>query len=137
MNEKIEKLLKDRGVNPTAMRNLVLKYLLSNPLAVSLNDLEVAFDRADKSTLFRTLKTFEEHKLIHRIDDGSGVAKYALCFQSCECSLPDIHYHFTCEKCQSTFCLPNISLLPLQLPPFFTLHQANLVLKGICANCHN
>lgn len=137
MNEELEARLNKSEIKPTAMRLLVLQYLMEHKNSVSLNDLEAAFYKADKSTLFRTLKTFEERKLIHSIDDGTGSVKYALCLETCECAINDQHFHFHCNKCGETFCLTNQSIPPVDLPVNFELQQANLVLKGICANCNS
>ena len=135
MNQE-ENILKDRKIKPTAVRLLVLRQLMEIDKAVSLKDLEQILVHSDKSTIFRTLKTFEQQKLIHSIADGSGVTKYALCLESCECAPQDQHFHFHCISCEATFCLPKQSIPIVKLPPKFTLNQANLVLKGVCANCN-
>jgi len=133
---KEENLLERRSIQPTAIRILVLRYLLENNKAVSLKSLETHFAHSDRSSLFRTLKTFEAQKLVHSIDDGSGMTKYALCLENCQCEPKDQHFHFHCVQCEETFCLTNQSVPSIQLPTNFTLQQANLVLKGICANCN-
>ena len=71
--------------------------------AISLQTIESAFDIADKSTLYRTLKTFEKNKLVHTIDDGTKQLKYALCLESCECETIDQHYHFHCFQLSEHF----------------------------------
>lgn len=65
-NEKEEPLIR-RKIKPTAMRQLVLKELTDEKTALSLSELEQKFDRVDRVTLYRTLKTFEKNKLIHAI----------------------------------------------------------------------
>jgi Fur family ferric uptake transcriptional regulator len=127
--------LKNRNIKPTAMRELVLKVLAEQKTAISLADLENKFERADRSTLYRTLKTFEEKKLIHSINDGSGSVKYALCQDSCECHPEDLHVHFLCTKCNQTFCLHDVSVPEIIIPAMFKLEDVNIVLKGVCANC--
>jgi Fur family ferric uptake transcriptional regulator len=72
------KLIK-RDIKPTAMRELVLKVLTNQNSAISLSELEHKFEKADRITLYRTLKTFEVNKLMHSIEDGTGSSKYALC----------------------------------------------------------
>ena len=136
MNNNLEKKLTKSDIKPTAMRLLVLQYLTEQTNTVALKDLETAFYNADTSTLYRTLKTFEEKKLTHSIDDGTGKVKYALCLETCECSLEDQHFHFHCNKCEETFCLTSQNVPAIDLPVNFKLMQANLVLKGICANCN-
>ncbi len=91
INEKIENRLNHRDIKPTAMRILVLQYLMEQDHTISLQSIENAFESADKSTLYRTLKTFEKNKLVHTIDDGTKQLKYALCLESCECETIDQH----------------------------------------------
>lgn len=136
MNDKEENKLSTSGIRPTAMRILVLKYLTNLGHTTSLLDLETHFSVSDRSTLFRTLKTFEENGIIHKIDDGTGVIKYGLCTETCTCSLEDQHFHFYCEKCEETFCLNHVKIPSLELPTNFILKQSNLVLKGVCSNCN-
>ena len=76
---ELENVLQQRNIKPTAMRLLVAEKLLKQQYAVSHKELAEQFEKADNVTLFRTLKIFLEHKLIHTIDDGSGVIKYAHC----------------------------------------------------------
>ena len=117
------------------MRELVLKVLSEQSAAISLADLEQKFEKVDKVTLYRTLKTFEENKLIHSIDDGTGSVKYALCKETCQCHPEDLHVHFLCTKCKQTYCLTDIPVPSVNLPTRFTLETINMVVKGICVNC--
>lgn len=130
-----EKILINRNIKPTAMRQLVLDILSKQKAAISLPELEDMFEKADKATLYRTLKTFEENKLIHHIDDGSGAVKYALCQESCECEPEDLHVHFYCTVCQKTFCLNDTPVPSIHLPKDFSLEKVNMVVSGICASC--
>lgn len=135
MNKQLEHKLTGNDIKPTAMRLLVLKFFTEQNRAVSLADIEKVLESADKSTLFRTLKTFENNKIIHSIEDGSGHLKYALCLEGCSCSPVDLHYHFHCNMCKETFCLTELNVPTIELPKDFEMQQANLVIKGICANC--
>jgi len=133
--KNIENKLLERNIKPTAMRELVLKVLMEQKVAVSLSDLENKFDKVDKVTIYRTLKTFEENKLIHSIDDGTGSVKYALCKESCQCHPEELHVHFLCTVCNQTYCLNEIPVPLIPLPVSFSLESVNMVIKGICANC--
>ncbi len=132
----LEEKLEDRNIKPTAMRLLVLRQMVENTAAISLKDLEAKFEKADKATLFRTLKTFEEKKLIHSIDDGTGSVKYALCEEGCECEPQDQHIHFHCVKCGETYCLTQSKIPPTQIPSGFKASSASIVYKGLCPNCN-
>ncbi len=135
MSEKPEQKLRKRNIKPTAMRELVLKVLTDQKTAISLPELEQKFEKADKATLYRTLKTFEKQKLIHSIDDGTGPVKYALCLEECSCSVNDLHVHFHCTKCNKTYCLHEIPIPSVKLPKNFSLESVDMVVQGICANC--
>jgi len=131
----LEKKLYQKGINPTAMRLLVLEKLSQQKFAISHKELTSLFDRADNTTLFRTLKTFLKYKLIHTIEDGTGLIKYALCQEGCTCSPEDLHSHFHCTQCKQTFCLTDTVVPVVSLPKNFHLQEINLVLKGICDKC--
>lgn len=136
MNEKTEAILTAKGVSPTAMRILVLEHLLKQTAAVSLQDLEKAFTHSDRTTLYRTLKTFEEKGLIHEIQGGTEAAKYALCAAACKAgSHYDLHLHFYCYHCKQTLCLPKHQVPEVSLPKHFQLKELNLIAKGICDEC--
>ncbi|MGV4413506.1 Fur family transcriptional regulator [Chryseobacterium sp. T1] len=132
----LENQLINRNIAPTAMRILVLEVLGKSKVALSLADLEVELDHADKVTIYRTLKKFEEHKLIHSIEDGTGSLKYALCESNCQCTPEFSHAHFHCNQCSQTFCLRNYHLPELSLPKNFLAEQTSFVVKGICDHCH-
>jgi len=127
--------LKMRAINPTAMRLLVLDKLMKSEIALSLADLEIEMDQADRTTIYRTLKKFEENKLIHSIEDGTGSIKYAMCESNCNCAPEFTHAHFHCNNCSQTFCLKNIHLPEIDLPKNFSIEQSSFILKGICDHC--
>ncbi|MCI5055488.1 MAG: transcriptional repressor [Flavobacteriales bacterium] len=129
-----DKLIKNK-IKPTAMRLLVLQQLMLRTSAVGLTELENSFEKADRTTLYRTLKTFEKNKLIHSIDDGTGITKYALCLEGCKCSPEDLHVHFHCNNCKETFCVTQTRIPTVKLPVNFQLSEINMVIKGTCGNC--
>ena len=135
MSEDLEKKLQFRNIKPTIMRLLVYKVLRKQQKAVSLYEIEQQFDNVDRSTIFRTLKTFQNNYLIHSVDDGTGAVKYALCDDDCTCSLNDLHVHFLCNKCGQTFCFKNLPVPIPNLPENFSFESANFVVKGICSSC--
>lgn len=118
------------------MRLLVLEYLLKRQTAISLNDIEKGMQPADRITIYRTLKTFEQKGLIHTIDDGTGVHKYALCDEACSpTEHHDLHVHFYCVTCKETYCLPDSPIPNVGLPDGFEFTEMNLVVKGHCNKC--
>jgi len=134
---KVEKILVDRGIRPTKMRLTIYKHLKRKVYAVTLKDMEKAFIKknddnktADRTTIFRTIKLFQEKGIVHQIDDGTAIAKYALS----EGKYLDLHLHFHCTHCGNTFCLPN-KVRQDSLPDKYEITDVNLVLKGVCIKC--
>lgn len=138
INPEIEQKLTDKNINPTAMRILVLDLLLKQNHAISLSDIEKGLGPSDRTTIYRTLKTFEEKGLTHVIDDGTGTPKYALCREECSAhEHHDLHVHFYCTSCKETFCLPNSKIPDILLPNGFTSLELKLMVKGVCDQCEN
>ena len=137
----VEEKLARRDIRATSSRILVLRALMTTESALALSDLEAILPTLDKSTLFRTLTTFAAHHLVHVVEDGSGLAKYALCSDDCHCGedendeLADLHTHFYCERCQRTFCLRGVPVPIPELPEGFSVRTVGFVVKGICDKC--
>ncbi|MBQ0739017.1 Fur family transcriptional regulator [Mesonia mobilis] len=139
---KTEKILSNHGIRPTQMRSKIYKFLKRKQSAVSFSDLKKAFVQksetnktANRTTFYRNLKTFEDKGLIHQINDGTGVAKYALSDENTNVKLSTgLHMHFHCTDCKKTICLPN-KISEESLPDQYEVNDVNLVLKGICKNC--
>jgi Fur family ferric uptake transcriptional regulator len=135
MKNEIDIKLEQKNIKPTAMRKLVYEVLAKNKKALSLYEIEQQFDNVERSTIFRTLKTFQDNYLIHNIDDGTGAVKYALCDEGCTCSPDDLHVHFLCNKCGQTHCLRDMPVPKMDLQNGFSFESANFVVKGICPEC--
>jgi Fur family ferric uptake transcriptional regulator len=136
MRKDLESILAAKNISSTAVRLLVLDYLLQQVAAVSLTDLEKGMQPADRITLYRTLKTFQEKGLVHLIDDGSASAKYALCKSECdEGHHHDLHVHFYCLNCRETFCLDKTRIPEVTLPALYSVQEISLLVKGICDTC--
>lgn len=128
--------LNSKGIRPTAVRLLVAQTLGEATSPLSLADIENALDTAPKSTIFRALNIFLEHRLVHCFEDGSGSLKYELCHSDDDCSINDMHTHFYCEKCQRTFCLRSTQIPTIELPDGFTMSSINYMVKGVCRECN-
>lgn len=130
----IENLFSEHGIRLTAVRELVWKE--ANKFthnAFSLLDIEAAMPHMDRSSIFRALRLFSEHHLLHEIDDGSGIQKYCIC--RCEGDTHMGHIHFTCTQCGHTFCLENIAIPSIALPEDFEVDEMEFVVKGKCPQC--
>ena len=135
-NNEIIAILNSKNIKSTAMRILVLQFFLEKNTAIGLPKLEEKFFFSDRTTLFRTLKTFQEKGLVHQINDGTSSKKYALCNTSCSSNNHiDLHPHFYCEKCKETTCVNSISIPVINLENA-KINSAELIIKGICDVCN-
>lgn len=136
INNTIEKKLENHKIRPTAVRLRVLDFFKKHSQAVSLNELEQLLYPIDRTTLFRTVKTFQQHGIIHPVNEPNGVLKYARCADGCTCSYQDhLHIHFSCEQCGNTFCLNDAPIANPDLPEGFIPKDASVLIKGMCPNC--
>lgn len=132
MND-IAEFLERHGVKPTAVRILVWEEARSQSETFSLADMERWMPQMDRSSIFRSLKLFSEHHLLHTIDDGTGLQKYCVC--RCEHNHHINHVHFTCLKCGKTYCLEDYQIPMIEMPKGFTMNEVEYIVKGICRQC--
>lgn len=134
MKKNIEQKLSEKNTNPTSMRILVYELLEQQQAAMSLSEIENHFFRADRVTIYRTLKTFEEKGIVHSIQD-STTKKYLLCHDGCdETTHNDRHLHFYCKICKQTTCKEDF-VMPQGEDQEYQIDEIKLFGKGICENC--
>lgn len=133
-------VLKSFSLRHTDCREEVLNAFMSNSAALSHGDVEGKVDdRYDRVTIYRTLKTFVEKGLIHKIPDADGGSKYALCKED-ECSTDNHHHdhvHFKCNECGDTTCLETIHIPGIELPQGYQREDISLLIEGRCPKCKN
>lgn len=133
-----QEIFKKANIKNTPVRNQVLEIFTGADYALSNNEIESHFDDIDRITLYRTLKTFEEKGVIHKITDLSGVSKYALCESKCiEDHQHDhhSHLHFQCDICKNTFCIENVEIPKIQLPKNYLVTGQSITMTGMCEKC--
>lgn len=134
--EKAHNILEQKAVRITPMRQLLLEYFLENEGAFGLLELEKAFPKSDRITIYRTLKTFEEKGIIHGINNGTGAVKYALCDEHCTTNHHiDQHPHFQCEQCKQISCFDSLVIPKMELPKDYIQKEMTMMIKGICPDC--
>lgn len=134
MSRNTEQRLLEKQVRPTSMRILVYDLLSTRDSALSLSEIESALFPADRITLYRTLKTFEEKGLVHSIRE-QHTTRYSLCNPACNAQAhQDRHLHFHCTRCGKTTCRKNIRL-PGDIPGEFRIRELRLFAEGTCEDC--
>jgi Fur family ferric uptake transcriptional regulator len=137
MQTFIEHTLRKHRLRHTDCRAEVLEIFQKYTFALSHSDLESRLaGRFDRVTLYRTLKTFLEKGIIHKVLDDEGTPKYALCSHQCD----DVvhhhnHVHFKCDTCGHTQCLDDVIIPAVTLPKGFEAKEFNLLIQGYCNTC--
>lgn len=132
-----EETLKKHGLRHTVFRAQMLEIFQHSRYALAQTDVEGMLDQFDRITLYRTLKSFEEKGLIHKISDTNGIAKYALCEGTCdEDHHHDQHVHFHCDQCGKSFCIEEITVPAVQIPEGYTVISSDMMVHGVCKDCN-
>ena len=130
-----EQILKKHGIKKTVCRKCILDKLIeSDSTALTESEITDAFaDLFDRVTFYRSLKTLEESKVIHRIVLNNTTVKYAL---SEHLVLAKVHPHFHCTICDKVTCLDSSFLdKEVDFPAGYKVESAQILLEGICADC--
>nr|WP_276559845.1 transcriptional repressor [Roseivirga pacifica] len=116
----------------------IISVFLNKNVAISHSDIEAEMDsQYDRVTIYRTLKSFLEKGLIHKVLDDTGTMHYALCDDACsEVEHQHDHIHFKCNNCGETTCLENVHIPKVSLPSGFSYEESNYLITGTCDKCN-
>lgn len=135
--DRLAQTLSRHDLRQTPVRRAVLQVLSDSIYALSGGEIEQQMPAGtDRITLYRTLKSFEEKGLIHRVIDSTDVIRYASC--SVECSVEahfDNHVHFKCTACEHIYCLNQVAIPAVTLPARFEAVSRDYLLAGVCREC--
>ncbi len=136
MRKTQTQLLKEHSLRSTSSRSAILGLFYRNPHALSYSDIEKQVaDHFDRVTVYRTLKTFLDKGVIHKVLDDGGSLKYALCSEHCYTGHHHEHVHFKCLICGQTTCLNNVEVPNIKLPVGYVPSETNLLIQGTCSRC--
>jgi Fur family ferric uptake transcriptional regulator len=132
----LEKILKSHELRITNCRVDVLLAFKKTSGALSLGVLENQFPQYDRVTLYRTLNSFLDSGILHKIPNDQGTATYGLCHETCSPKDHNHdHIHFKCNECGKLECLDEMTVPEVRLPEGYSLGQINLIVDGVCAQC--
>ena len=130
MGAEVQIILSESRLRATECRVLLLEWMLGRREAVAPILLEQAFSAFDRVTIYRTLNTFVERNILHRIADAGGATKYALSRRA------EPHPHFTCTECETTICIEGQPIPSVPLPDGFVFGAQSLSVQGVCPQCN-
>ena len=132
-----KEILKSSKLSLTVNRVELLNILSGCKQAISEKELEVLMNgNCNRTTIYRNLNSLVDKKIIHRILSGEAI-KYKMVALKMERTKKFDHVHFECKKCNTTFCMEELSVQDYKLPEGFTKLENQFIIFGICNNCCN
>ena len=135
VTDKLRALCREKGLKATRQRIEIFKVVSA---ATDHPSVEVIYRRVKKKlpaisfdTVYRTLTSLEENKVISRVHYLDDKTRYD----------PDTreHHHFICIECKRVFDFqwPDFSALrlPREVPQFGQIHQKYAEIRGLCPKC--
>lgn len=116
----------------------VLDLFINQHRALSQKDLEEKLSAYDRVTLYRTLHSFIDSGVLHKIPNDNGIASYGICFDTCS---PEEHQHdhvhFKCTSCGQLECIEESLELPIfHLPDRYQVNAIDVIVNGLCGTCN-
>lgn len=135
--ELIVQLLRSSKLSITDTRVKILELFMKSNGALEHADFEKLSGKSfDRVTIYRTLQTFLDKGIVHKIPTTDTSVRYAICKSDCgEHSHHDHHVHFRCEECGSTQCLEETDIPVIQLPNGYAAKNVEVVVSGVCKEC--
>jgi len=137
--EKAQALLKQSGLRRTPGRIALLNAILQakNPLSFQEIQHRVSGAGLNRVSVYRGLHAFVEAHLIHRIETGDRLWRFAAAVkENVKENRPQEHPHFTCRNCGIVECFPSMKMPEIrEIRPGYTIERKEFNLQGICANC--
>jgi Fur family ferric uptake transcriptional regulator len=128
-------ILSKHKLKRTSCREGIIEVVMTAKHALSENEIrERLVGNYDRTTFYRSFKTLEEHKIIHKIVVDNQLVKYAI---DNTVTHKDEHAHFYCNECNAVKCMDNVPIQKYQLPDGYFDVETEVLIKGTCANCKN
>jgi len=138
IEEKAEQILKEAGLKRTAGRKAVLEVLLYTRQPLSRQEISSKLPPGlnfNYASIYRSLEAFLRAGLIHRVEAGDRVGRFALC--GCN-SKGHCHPHFICNSCGRAECLPEIKIpryYETEIKEGYLVEGQEFYLRGWCPEC--
>lgn len=133
--ESIESLLRKAGLKRTSGR-IALIDLLRNaryPLTQEEISERLAEHGLNRVSIYRALASFLETGLVHRVESGDRIWKFAFC--GCG-GRGHCHPHFICRACGKVECLEELDLPEVPgIGADYRLEEREFYLRGLCPDC--
>ncbi len=131
----IADILKSVGLKHTTGREALLNVLMAAPFPLTQDEISLRLSEVglNRVTIYRALDSFHAAGLVHRIESGGRVWKFAYC--GCG-SREHCHPHFICRVCGKVECLEDIALPEIRnIKQGYSIEGQELYLRGLCPLC--
>lgn len=130
---KNKKILSSFDLRNTPLREEIITLFVNNQgIAFSEAEINNIFSKTlDRVTVYRTIRTFLDKLILHKIICDDGVLRYAITEQKAK----PHHPHFQCTECGKVSCLAEKGIGNISLPAGYQTNELHLLVRGICANC--
>ncbi len=128
----ITELLLDHDIKPSYPRLRIYKFLdeyrVHPTVDCIFTELTDEIPTLSKTTIYNTLKLFEDSSLVASINVGENEKRYEV--------VDHEHAHFKCESCNEIFDIPYAleSMLSEEYKDF-TINKKEIFLSGLCSKC--
>ncbi len=129
------------GLKVTNARIKVLRILMQSQVALSHGDIltRIHGNELDKVTLYRTLSSFVNAGLAHKVATEDRTWLHALHLPEERNEGVEDHAHFVCDTCERIYCLPlvteDMTAIPIK-ESGFQIKSQEYRLRGTCPSCH-
>lgn len=137
--EKVQEYLLSKGIRPSPQRIAIMEYLLDHCCHPTVDAVYAALHATmptlSKTTVYNTLKLFEEKKAVQILNVDEKNVRLDSCMEP--------HAHFQCVRCGEIFDVPFenkdavIGILKTNHLEGFKIQQEQIYYKGICPRCQN
>ena len=134
-----QSILSKNGISRTEFRTELLNIFYSSNISLSIEDILKHFNYSiNKVTVYRSLDSFENKGLIHKVPDANNLKRYSLCRENeCHANAHNHdHGHFICYSCNQTFCLEEIKSPEITCMKGFYVQELKLTAEGYCKDCY-
>ena len=135
MNDRLAKVLQERGVQVTAQRLAVLRAVSARPHCTAddiAEDVRAQIGAISRQAVYDALAILAEKRIIRRIEPAGSPARY-------EDRVGDNHHHLICRTCGKTVdtdCVAGAApCLTAADTSGFQIDEAEVIYWGTCPEC--
>jgi Fe2+ or Zn2+ uptake regulation protein len=125
-------ILKKSGLKKTLGRIKIIEALMEQRRPLTGRELLVKLgsEAVDSASVYRTLNTFFELGVVHRIEGSDNINRFALNRGG------KVHPHFTCRTCGRMECLEEMDCPSLNFDrEGYLVERESFFLIGLCPRC--